>query len=251
MSEKRFLILLVGAEPSEVNQIKMALKDCLYLVDLHVANDAVDALQFLRSPENPVPISILLDIDSPRVTGLEFLSMVKQDVKQESIPVIVIASSQLDEYFHLSNDLGADNYLVKPILPSWFNWHVDLMSKPKFRTKYLCPCCAMPTLDRRARYLICPICYWEDDGEEYDGPEIENSNLRYCGPNGYALVAARGNFRKFHTMYRPEDIEAFEREQSEMPMKKAMYKAYEKAMSTNSDVDWEMALKLENEYYRK
>jgi hypothetical protein len=51
-----------------------------------------------------------------------------------------------------------------------------------------CPCCDYFTLDRRGEYLICPVCFWEDDGNDL-------SNLdRHSGPNHMTLGEARKNF---------------------------------------------------------
>jgi hypothetical protein len=53
-----------------------------------------------------------------------------------------------------------------------------------------CPCCGYKTLDSRAGDEICPVCFWEDDGQdECDADEIRG------GPNGtLSLTVARRNF---------------------------------------------------------
>ena len=60
-----------------------------------------------------------------------------------------------------------------------------------------CPCCRLPTLDERAAYDICPICWWEDDGQDGDSADEVRG-----GPNGrYSLSAARANFEHHSHMY--------------------------------------------------
>jgi hypothetical protein len=56
---------------------------------------------------------------------------------------------------------------------------------------YPCPCCGFITLSERGGFDICPVCFWEDDGQdEHDAPEVRG------GPNGaLSLLAARANFR--------------------------------------------------------
>lgn len=55
-----------------------------------------------------------------------------------------------------------------------------------------CPCCGCRTLLRRASFEICPVCYWEDDGQDDADAEIVRG-----GPNGnLSLSAARENFRR-------------------------------------------------------
>ena len=54
-----------------------------------------------------------------------------------------------------------------------------------------CPCCDYISLPERGNYLICPICFWEDDGQDID--ELDESS----GPNhGITLREGRSNFKK-------------------------------------------------------
>jgi hypothetical protein len=56
---------------------------------------------------------------------------------------------------------------------------------------YACPCCGSVTLAERSAYEICPVCYWEDDGQDDHDADIVRG-----GPNGkLSLTAARVNFR--------------------------------------------------------
>ena len=58
---------------------------------------------------------------------------------------------------------------------------------------YHCPCCGFLTLDERGMYEICPVCFWEDDGQDdHDADETRG------GPNrGLSLTEGRRNFRAF------------------------------------------------------
>ncbi len=67
------------------------------------------------------------------------------------------------------------------------------VSKPTENHKsYRCPCCGFKTLHGRGHDEICPVCFWEDDGQdERDTDEVRG------GPNGtLSLTEARTNFRK-------------------------------------------------------
>ena len=58
---------------------------------------------------------------------------------------------------------------------------------------YHCPCCGYRTLQERGGYDICPVCFWEDDGQDNEGAEIVRG-----GPNGaLSLIQARANFQEF------------------------------------------------------
>ena len=66
---------------------------------------------------------------------------------------------------------------------------------------YDCPCCRYKTLNGRGNYQICPICFWEDDGQD-----DQDADLVRGGPNyEWSLTAAREYFR-LHGACRPEDI---------------------------------------------
>lgn len=94
---------------------------------------------------------------------------------------------------------------------------------------------------------ICFICFWEDDGQDSDDADIIRG-----GPNhDYSLTEARDNFKKYHTMYRPSDINSFQRETAMVSLKKSMYSAYEKAIKTNAIEDWNVALTEEDKYCNK
>ena len=55
---------------------------------------------------------------------------------------------------------------------------------------YQCPCCDYYSLAERNAYRICPVCYWEDDGQDMD--ELD----RVSGPNHITLREGRRNFRE-------------------------------------------------------
>ncbi len=59
--------------------------------------------------------------------------------------------------------------------------------------QFNCPCCGYLTLDERAAWDICPVCFWEDDGQGDD-----NADRVLGGANGnLSLTQARANFRAF------------------------------------------------------
>jgi len=57
--------------------------------------------------------------------------------------------------------------------------------------KYTCPCCGYKTLSSadRGSYQICPICFWEDDGAQFDDPDYDT------GANPMSLRQAQENFQ--------------------------------------------------------
>jgi hypothetical protein len=79
---------------------------------------------------------------------------------------------------------------------AWFHAYTTrteqgTVKPPAEGIRYPCPCCGYPTLTERGGYDICPLCGWEDDGQ--DDPHAEEV---WGGPNGsYSLAAARRNFK--------------------------------------------------------
>ncbi len=64
-------------------------------------------------------------------------------------------------------------------------------SEPRQRVP--CPCCGFRTLDDRGGFEICPVCNWEDDGQDDADAEFVRG-----GPNGsLSLTEARRNFQAF------------------------------------------------------
>ena len=72
----------------------------------------------------------------------------------------------------------------------------DIYKPIEDRKTYRCPCCKYKTLFGRGGYELCPVCFWEDDGQdEHDADEIRG------GPNGVlGLRQAQDNFQKFRAM---------------------------------------------------
>jgi len=131
----------------------------------------------------------------------------------------------------------------------WFKWYCQQIEKEKprakFHGKFLCPCCYMPTLTRNGGWDTCPICEWEDDGQDSDDADIVRG-----GPNqSYSLKEARENFAKFGSMYRPSDTHSFERRKKLMPFAQRMHRAFWKAMQTKSEEDWKSALETRHEFF--
>lgn len=56
---------------------------------------------------------------------------------------------------------------------------------------FACPCCQYKTLSERGGYLICPVCFWEDDGSDL------NSQTNYSSVNRMTLAEAKENFKKY------------------------------------------------------
>jgi len=114
-----FDILLVEDEPADANLVRAALKAGKVYCNLYVAEDGVEALEFLHRQGQyqhaPMPDLILLDLNMPRMNGREFLAAAKADELLESIPVVVLTTSDVERDIVTSYKLGAAGYITKPV----------------------------------------------------------------------------------------------------------------------------------------
>ncbi len=122
MTEKPVQILLVEDDPNDVELTLHALKKHNLANRVEVVRDGAEALEFIfcsgayahRSVENG-PRVILLDLQLPKVDGLEVLRRVKADPRTKMIPVVVLTSSREERDVVESYKLGVNSYIVKPV----------------------------------------------------------------------------------------------------------------------------------------
>jgi len=107
-------IMLVEDDHVDAMTLKRALKD------LKVANELVhringeEALEYLSEESNPRPCVIFLDLNMPKMNGIEFLQIVKADNDHRRIPIIVFTTSKNEWDRFETFNLSAAGYIVKP-----------------------------------------------------------------------------------------------------------------------------------------
>jgi len=106
-------ILLVEDDKVDAMTVKRALKEINITNRLDIVNDGEEALAFLRDPKNNNPGIILLDLNMPRMNGIEFLRITKKDETLKKIPVVVITTSKEDQDKIDSFNLGVAGYMIK------------------------------------------------------------------------------------------------------------------------------------------
>jgi len=115
-------ILLVEGNPRDVDLTKHAFAKANISNSLHVARDGAAALDFVfgtcgyaRRRRGPGALVVLLDLNLPKVSGLEVLRRIKGDERTHYIPVIVLIASARDRDINECRQLGVENYIVKPV----------------------------------------------------------------------------------------------------------------------------------------
>lgn len=112
-------MLVVEDNPGDVWLIVEAFKQNKVSNKLHVVEDGVEALAFLRREDKyagaPRPDIILLDLNLPKKDGREVLVEIKADKNLRRIPVVILTTSKAEEDIFKAYDLNANCYITKPI----------------------------------------------------------------------------------------------------------------------------------------
>jgi two-component system, chemotaxis family, response regulator Rcp1 len=112
-------VLLVEDSPGDVRLTQEAFRDANPSVALHVANDGVEAMAFLRHEgahvHAPRPDLILLDLNLPKMDGREVLALIKGDDSLKTIPTVILTTSVAEADIVNSYQLRANCYLSKPV----------------------------------------------------------------------------------------------------------------------------------------
>lgn len=110
-------ILLVEDNPNDVEITTRALLKGQISNRLTVARDGQEALDVLRDmrESRDAPGLILLDLNLPKVSGIEVLQQLKSDKATRSIPVIVLTTSTREEDVVRTYDLGVNTFISKPV----------------------------------------------------------------------------------------------------------------------------------------
>ena len=109
------MIMLVEDDRIDVMTVKRALGDLSVTNPLTVAGNGEEALEYLRDEDNIRPGIILLDLNMPKMNGIEFLKVIKEDEKLKMIPVIVLTTSKEEKDKLDSFNLSVAGYMVKPV----------------------------------------------------------------------------------------------------------------------------------------
>ncbi|MDA8017953.1 MAG: response regulator [Thermoanaerobaculia bacterium] len=109
-------LLLVEDDEVDVLTVRRALKDLEVANELLVASNGEEALEILRNRgQEPKPALVLLDLNMPRMNGLEFLRQARSESLVHGIPVVVLTTSRQDQDILEGFELAVAGYMVKPV----------------------------------------------------------------------------------------------------------------------------------------
>jgi len=107
-------ILLVENDRIDAMTVKRALREIKLKNNLVHVSNGEEALKHLKNNGDMKPCVILLDLDMPRMNGIEFLKLAKDDEELKSIPVIVLTSSDEERNIDESFKSNVAGYIIKP-----------------------------------------------------------------------------------------------------------------------------------------
>lgn len=118
-------VLLVEDSPTDLLMTREALERSKVLLELHVVEDGVKTMEFLRRTGKyataPRPDFILLDLNLPRKDGREVLAEIKADPALRPIPVVVLTTSKAEEDIARAYGSYANCFITKPVGFANFN----------------------------------------------------------------------------------------------------------------------------------
>ena len=113
-------ILLVEDDVVDIMNVKRSFKKARITNPLYVVNNGVEALEALRNQSSDIDYPkerrlILLDLNMPKMNGIEFLKEVRKDPELRRTPVIVLTTSDQEKDRVEAYDLNVAGYLLKPV----------------------------------------------------------------------------------------------------------------------------------------
>ncbi|MHA1612671.1 MAG: response regulator [Promethearchaeota archaeon] len=120
MTEKKYLLLVEDSE-DVIIILKKALKKDNIMNDLVVAWDGSEALEFLFGNGScegrdiaQLPEVILIDLNMPKINGLEVLKTIRSDLRTKLLPVVIVTASKEESDIIRGYELGVNRYITKP-----------------------------------------------------------------------------------------------------------------------------------------
>jgi len=138
MEKKAIEILLIEDDEVDIMNVQRAFKKNNINNILNIARNGLEALEFLRNKDTKRPEIVLLDINMPKMGGVEFLREIREDADLKSLTVFVMTTSNEESDVVSAYNLNSAGYILKPVLfenfvkaISTLNHYWELSERPK------------------------------------------------------------------------------------------------------------------------
>lgn len=133
-AERELNILLVEDDEVDVMNVQRALKKNNITSPLYRAANGIEALTMLRSNQvlttDPLRrLLILLDLNMPKMGGLEFLKELRADPTLRHLPVVILSTSKQDDDLATAYEYNVAGYILKPVTFSNFVKTIDVLNR--------------------------------------------------------------------------------------------------------------------------
>jgi CheY-like chemotaxis protein len=122
-------ILLVEDDKVDIMTIKRALKDLNIKNQLVSVANGEEALEYLQSKGSKKPSIILLDLNMPKMNGIEFLTIIKADEVLKKIPIVVLTTSSQQQDIIECFKFSVAGYIVKSVDYSEFTETINILNQ--------------------------------------------------------------------------------------------------------------------------
>ncbi len=136
LSNKTILILLIEDNPDDEELTLLAFEESRMVSEVVVARDGVEALDYLFGAGiyvgrnmDVMPALVLLDLQLPRINGLEVLQRLRADNRTKLLPVVILTTSNEQQDLINSYQLGCNSYIRKPVDFDQFQIAVQQLGK--------------------------------------------------------------------------------------------------------------------------
>jgi CheY-like chemotaxis protein len=126
MSENMYNILVVEDDEVDRINIERAFKKGRIINTLYFAKDGQEALDLIHAKQVKIPLLILLDLNMPRMNGIDFLKNLRATPGWETVPVVVLTTSNMEKDKVDAYNMMVAGYVVKPVELSDF---IDAVSR--------------------------------------------------------------------------------------------------------------------------
>ncbi|QMS87220.1 response regulator [Nostoc edaphicum CCNP1411] len=120
--ETNLTILMADDDKDDGILVREALAESQLPIELYIVSNGEELMDYLYHrgqyadhKSYPYPVLILLDLNMPRIDGIEALKEIKTDPQLRRIPVVILSTSQREEDIYNTYDLGANSFIIKPV----------------------------------------------------------------------------------------------------------------------------------------